>query len=125
MADRSFLSGSPRLVSGAATAPALGRPVPGRLAEGEKADVAIFDLAQLPFGAMHDPIQALVECGSADLRWLFVEGMIQDGKLVTVEKADLLRLAQEDGSSTWNDVPNWYPEGRSIEEIVPPAYPMR
>lgn len=131
VADRSFLSGSPRLVFDAATvnaADALGRPDLGRLAKGTRADLVIFDLSELRFGAVYDPIRALVECGSgADLRWSFVDGrmVVEDGKLATVDEADLLRLAHEDGSSTWDDVPNWYPGGRSVEEIVPPAYPMR
>lgn len=131
IADRDFLSGSPRLVFDAATvnaADALGRPDLGRLTPGAKADVVAFDLSNLRFGAIYDPIRSLVEIGTgADLRWSMVDGklLVDNRQPLTVDVEDLLTKAQIDGNETWTDIPNWYPGGRSIDEIVPPAYPIR
>ena len=131
VADRSFLSGTPRLVFDAATvnaADALGRPDLGRLAPGAKADVAVFDLGSLRYGAVHDPIRALVEYGSAgDVRCALVDGtpVVHDGRLANLDEEELLAAAVGESERLWRDVPNWYPRDRAIDDIVEPAYPIR
>ena len=131
VADRSFLAGTRRLAFDTSTvsaADALSRPDLGRLAPGAKADVAVFDLDHLQFGAIHDPIRSLVETGSApDLRWSLVDGesVVEDGRLVTFAEAVLRARARADGHALWSDLPNWYPGGRSIDDIVAPSYLIR
>jgi 5-methylthioadenosine/S-adenosylhomocysteine deaminase len=130
VADRSFRSGTPRDVFDAATvnaARALGRDDLGRLAPGAKADVVIFDLRQLHYGAVHDPIKSLVEVGSGtDVDLVLVDGktIVRDGELATVDQAALLAAAHGEAEKLWADVPNWIWGGRTIEQVVPPAYPI-
>ncbi|HEY8693214.1 MAG TPA: chlorohydrolase family protein, partial [Chloroflexota bacterium] len=47
-------------------ADALGRPDLGRLAPGAKADVLIINTPGLRWGAVHDPVKHLVDCGIGD-----------------------------------------------------------
>jgi cytosine/adenosine deaminase-related metal-dependent hydrolase len=130
VADRTFLSGTPRDVFDAATvnaARALGRDDLGRLAPGAKADVVVFNLRQPHFGAVYDPIKSLVEYGNgSDADLVIVDGKIvaRDGKLLTVDQDALLAEVQAEGEALWADVPNWMWGGRTIDQIVPPAYPL-
>jgi cytosine/adenosine deaminase-related metal-dependent hydrolase len=130
VADRSFLSGTPRDAFDGATvnaARALSRDDLGRLAPGAKADIAIFDLRKLHFGAVHDPIKSLVEVGSgADVDTVLVDGkvVVHDGKLANVNQDELLETAQREVEKLWADVPNWMWGGRDIDQVCPPAYPM-
>ena len=48
-------------------AKALRRDDLGRLAVGAKADIVLIDLEALRFGPIHDPIRALVYCGTGEL----------------------------------------------------------
>ncbi|HLH23648.1 MAG TPA: amidohydrolase family protein [Chloroflexota bacterium] len=130
VADRSFLSGTPRELFDAATvnaARALGRDDLGRLAPGANADVVVFDLRQPQFGAVYDPIKSLLEYGNGtDVDLVLVDGklVVQNGKLTTVDEDALLTEVQAEGEALWADVPNWMWGGRSVDEIVPPAYPI-
>src|SRR5437879_4920712 len=91
MADGSFRVGRPRDVFDAATlggARHLGRDALGRLAPGAKADIIVVDLRQAHFGAVHDPIKALVECGSGrDVETVIVDGqpLIESGKATRLD----------------------------------------
>ena len=128
VADRSFLSGTPRDVFDAATvnaARALGREDLGRLEPGAKADLVLFDLRKLHFGAVHDPIKSLVENGhTSDVDLVMVDGqvVVRDGRLTRVDEPALLEAAQAEAAHAWADVPNWMWGGRTIDEIVPPSY---
>ena len=80
------------------------------------------------YGAVHDPIKALVECGSgSDVETVIVDGqpLIDGGKAVRVDEAALLRAVQEEGERIWNAVPGWHFTGKTVDEIVPPSYPLR
>ena len=130
VADRSFLSGTPRDVYDAATinaARALRRDDLGRLAPGAKADLVLFDLRQTHYGAVYDPIKSLIEYGTgADAELVMVDGrvVVRDGQLQTVDQDALLAEVQAEGEALWADVPNWMWGGRTVDQIVPPAYPM-
>lgn len=131
VADRHFLSGTPRDVFDAATvnaAAALGRDDLGRLAPGAQADITVFDLDALHFGAVHDPVKSLVEHGSAqDVAHVWVAGrpVVRDGRLATMDEDALVAAAKAEGRRQWDDVPNWMWGGRSIDDAVPPSYPLR
>ena len=131
MADESFTVGHPRDVFDAATlggATHLGRDDIGRLAVGAKADIIIVDLLQVHYGAVHDPIKALVECGSGrDVETIIVDGetLIEQGKVLRFDEATMLREVQSEGERLWQAVPEWHWTGKRIDEIVPPSYPVR
>jgi 5-methylthioadenosine/S-adenosylhomocysteine deaminase len=131
MADESFVVGAPRDVFDAATlggARHVGRDDIGRLAPGAKADIIVVDLLQMHYGAVHDPIKALVECGSGrDVETVIVDGevLIEGGKAVRVDEAALLRAVQAEGEKLWHAVPEWHWTGKPVDEIVPPSYRIR
>jgi 8-oxoguanine deaminase len=72
----------------------LGRPDIGHLAPGMCADLALFDLANLPFagGAVHDPVGALLLCASPAAAYTIVDGRIRvaRGRLTAIELEPLL-----------------------------------
>jgi len=131
LADESFTVGKPRDVFDAATlggATHLGRDDIGRLAVGAKADIIIVDLLQMHFGAVHDPIAALVECGNgSDVETIIVDGktLVEHGKAVHFDEAAMLREVQTEGERIWQAVPDWHWTGKSVDEIVPPSYPIK
>src|SRR5207237_2632282 len=97
IADESFMVGKPRDVFDAATlggATHLGRDDLGRLAPGAKADIIVVDLLQVHYGAVHDPIKALVECGNGrDVETVIVDGqmLVEHGKAVRFDEQAMLR----------------------------------
>ena len=123
--------GRPQDVFDAATlggARHLGRDDLGRLAPGAKADIIVVDLLQLNYGAVHDPIKALVECGSGrDVETVIVDGqvLVEGERAVRVDEAALLRDVQAAGERLWSAVPQWHWSGKPLDEIVPPSYPIR
>ena len=131
IADGSFTVGKPRDVFDAATlggATYLGRDDIGRLAVGAKADIIVVDLLQVHYGAVHDPIKALVECGSGrDVETIIVDGqiLVEHGKAVRFDEAAMLREVQAEGERIWQSVPEWHWTGKSVDDIVPPSYPVR
>jgi len=131
MADGSFRVGRPRDVFDAATlggARHLGRDDLGRLAPGAKADIIVVDLRQAHFGAVHDPIKALVECGSGrDVETVIVDGqpLIESGKATRLDEPALLAAVQAEGERLWRGVPEWHWSGKPLDEVVPPSYPVR
>ena len=130
VADRSFLSGTPRQVFDAATvnpAKALGRDDLGRLAPGSKADVVLFDMRKMHFGAIFDPIKSLVELGSAsDVELVMVDGkpLVEDGQLLNMDQPTVLAGLQSEAEKLWASMPQWTWGGRRPEDMVPPSYPM-
>jgi cytosine/adenosine deaminase-related metal-dependent hydrolase len=131
IADESFTVGKPRDVYDAATlggATHLGRDDIGRLDVGAKADIIVVDLLQMHYGAVHDPIKALVECGSGrDVETIIVDGqiLVEQGKAVRFDEAAMLREVQLEGERIWQSVPEWHWTGKRVDDIVPPSYPVR
>jgi 8-oxoguanine deaminase len=72
----------------------LGRSDIGHLAVGMCADIVLFDLITLSFagGAVHDPVGALLLCGSPQTDYAVVNGrvVVQHGQLSTLDLGPLL-----------------------------------
>jgi 5-methylthioadenosine/S-adenosylhomocysteine deaminase len=131
VAEQSFMAGHPRDVFNAATlagAKMLGRDDLGRLAKAAKADISIINLRDLAFGAIRDPIRSLMETAvSRDVRTVIVDGevLIENGKYLRLNEEELLEKVQLKGEQLWASVPQWHWTGKSIDEVVPPAFRMR
>jgi cytosine/adenosine deaminase-related metal-dependent hydrolase len=131
MADGSFRVGQSRDVFDAATlggARHLGRDDLGRLAPGAKADIIVVDLRQVHYGAVHDPIKSLVECGTGrDVETVIVDGetLLEGGKATRLDEPALLAAVQAEGERLWHAVPEWHWSGKPLDEIAPPSYPVR
>jgi cytosine/adenosine deaminase-related metal-dependent hydrolase len=130
LADESFVVGKARDVFDAATlggARHVGRDDIGRLAPGAKADIIVVDLLQLHYGAVHDPIKAQVECGSGrDEEVVIVDGrtLVEGGRALHVDERALLASVQQESERLWDKLPEWHRTGKSVDEIVPPSYPI-
>jgi cytosine/adenosine deaminase-related metal-dependent hydrolase len=131
LAEGSFRVGRPQDVFDAATlggARSLARDDLGRLAPGAKADIIVIDLLQAHYGAIHDPIKALIECGSgSDVETVIVDGqsLIENGKATRMDEAALLAAVQAEGERLWHAVPEWHWSGKAVDDVVPPSYPVR
>jgi 5-methylthioadenosine/S-adenosylhomocysteine deaminase len=129
-AEGSFRVGQARDVFDAATlggAQALGRDDLGRLAPGALADIVMVDLRGTHFGAVHDPIKSLVECGSgSDIDTVIVNGrtLLEGRKAVALDEQKLLAEVQESGERTWAGLPSWHWRGATIDEVAPMSYPV-
>ena len=130
LADGSFRVGRPQDVFDAATlggARHLGRDDLGRLAPGAKADIIVVDLRHLHYGAVHDPIKALVDCGSGrDVETVIVDGqvLVEGGRAARIDEQALLNDVQAEGERLWKAIPQWHWTGKPLDEIVPPSYPI-
>jgi len=131
LADESFTVGKPRDVFDAATlggARHLGRDDLGRLAPGAKADIIVIDLLKMHYGAVHDPIKSVVECGNgSDVETVIVDGepLVEGGRALRVDEAALLRQVQAEGERLWHAVKDWHWTGQTVDEIVPPSYTLK
>lgn len=131
IADESFTAGKPREVFDAATlggATHIGRDDIGRLAVGAKADIIVVNLLQVHYGAVHDPIKAVVERGNgSDVETIIVDGqtLVEHSKAVRFDEAAMLREIQKEGERMWRVLPEWHWTGKGVDEIVPPSYPVR
>jgi 5-methylthioadenosine/S-adenosylhomocysteine deaminase len=111
-----------------AGANALGRTDLGRLAAGCKADLVIIDLRTSRYGPVRDPINALVEYGSgADVQTVIVNGdvVVENGRSTKIDDEQLFAQAQAGANRAWD---NWAARdwnGRTVEQINPPAFPTR
>jgi 5-methylthioadenosine/S-adenosylhomocysteine deaminase len=129
-ADGSFRVGRARDAFDAATlggARALGRDDLGRLAPGAKADIVMVDLRGIHFGAVHDPIRALVEYGSgADIDTVIVDGrtLVQGRQALVVDEAKLLEEVRASGERTWAELPSWHWRGATVDEVAPMSYAL-
>jgi cytosine/adenosine deaminase-related metal-dependent hydrolase len=130
-AEGDYLAGSYRDVFNAATlggAKALGRDDLGRLCAGAKADLLVVDLAKTEYGAVFDPIKALVEYGSGrDIERVIIDGktVVENGLFLGVDEAELLSKVQAEAEMIWAKIPEWDVLGRRAEEISPWAFPLK
>ena len=86
------------------------------------------DLLQLNYGAVHDPIKALVDCGSGrDVETVIVDGqvLVEGSRALHVDEQALLRDVQAEGERLWTAIPQWHWTGKPLDEIAPPSYPVR
>jgi cytosine/adenosine deaminase-related metal-dependent hydrolase len=131
IADQSFRVGQPRDVFDAATLGAaafLGRDDLGRLAPGAKADVIVVDLRRMHYGAVRDPIKSLIECGSGnDVETVIVDGqvLLEAGRATRLDEVALLAAVGAEAERLGHAVPDWHWSGKTLDEIVPPSYPVR
>lgn len=131
VAERSFLAGRPRDVFNAVTlggARLLGRDDLGRLAKGAKADIVIVNLKEIAFGAIRDPIKALVETAvSRDVRSVIVDGeiLVDGGRYLRLDEQELLERVQAQAERIWESVPRWHWTGKGVDEVIPPAFRWR
>jgi cytosine/adenosine deaminase-related metal-dependent hydrolase len=131
LVDKNASGARPADVFNAATiagADGLGRKDLGRLAAGAKADLVILDLRTTRYGPARDPINALVEYGSgADIETVIVDGevVIEDGRSTRIDDAELFGQAEAATKRAWDNwaVRDW--NGRTVEQINPPAFPTR
>jgi cytosine/adenosine deaminase-related metal-dependent hydrolase len=65
----------------------LGRPDCGSLEPGKRADIAVWDVSGVEAAGAWDPVAALILCGPARVRDLFVEGrrVVRDGQMATID----------------------------------------
>ena len=131
LVDKKYHGARPDRVFNAATvwgARALGRDDLGKIAPGAKADVVIVDLLSTRYGPARDPITALVEYGSgADVDTVLVNGevVIESGRSTRIDEAELYARAETAAKRAWDNWPKRDWAGRSVEEIIPPAFPTR
>ena len=131
VAERKFTAGQPRDVFNAVTiggAKLVGRNDIGRLQKGAKADITIIDLKNIAFGAIRDPIRAVVETAvSRDVRTVIVDGetLVDNGKYLRLDETELLEKVQAKAEQVWQSVPKWHWTGKNVDDIVPPAFKIR
>jgi cytosine/adenosine deaminase-related metal-dependent hydrolase len=131
VAEKSFMAGHPRDVFNAITlsgAKMLGRNDLGRLEKGAKADIAIINLRDIAFGAVRDPIRALMETAvSRDVRTVIVDGetLVDDGTYLRLNEGELLEKVQAKGEQVWDSLPKWHWTGKSVDEIVRPSFKIK
>lgn len=109
-----------------AGADALRRPDLGRLGPGSKADIAVFDMADLRIAPRIDPLQTLVYGATGRVtRATIVDGRLsmRDGQVAGIDMA----AARIQAQAQFDALVATYPE-RSfghppVAEIFPPAYP--
>jgi cytosine/adenosine deaminase-related metal-dependent hydrolase len=131
LVDRNASGARPADIFNAATvggADALGRKDLGRLAPGAKADVVIVNLRTTRYGPVRDPINALVEYGSgADVDTVLVDGeiVIANGRSTRIDEDELFAQAEAGAKRAWDSWADRDWNGRSTEDINPPAFPTR
>jgi cytosine/adenosine deaminase-related metal-dependent hydrolase len=131
LVDKNASGARPTDVFNAATvggARALGRDDLGRLAAGTKADLVIINLRNTRYGPWRDPINALVEYGSgADVETVIVDGtiVVENGRSTRIDEAELLAQAESGAKRAWDNWAGRDWNGRTVEQIIPAAFPTR
>jgi 5-methylthioadenosine/S-adenosylhomocysteine deaminase len=131
LVDKNASGARPADVFNAATiggAEALGRKDLGRLAAGAKADLVVINLRTTRYGPARDPINALVEYGSgADVETVIVDGevVVENGRSTRIDDEELFAQAEAGTKRAWDNWPQRDWNGRSVEQIIPPAFPTR
>lgn len=113
-----------------AAADALGRPDLGRLAPGARADITVVDLAPpatLRTGPAWDPIKTMVETGIGDdVTAVIVAGRLRmrDRRIPGVDLAELRAASQAAVPPLLDNLPEWDPLGRRLNEMCPWSMPV-
>ena len=53
------------------------------------------------------------------------EALVEAAIQYAEDAAALLRAVQEEGERLWHAIPEWHWTGKTVDEIVPPSYPVR
>ncbi len=128
--DQNYLAGQPRDVFYAATlAPCrfLRRDDLGRLTPGAKADILLITLDHLGAAFYVDPIKALVDFGHGhDVDTVIVDGkiLVEGGQALHVDEEAMYARAREATHRYWQRLPTWHWAGHTVEQLVPPAFPL-
>lgn len=108
-------------------AKAIGRDDLGRIAEGAKADLVIWEGDSVWMSPLRDPIKNIVFNAQAEnVKTVIVNGKIvmQDGVIPGVSDIKVLaRKLQEAGVRMWANVPKGDWAGREVDEISPQSFP--
>jgi cytosine/adenosine deaminase-related metal-dependent hydrolase len=129
--DGNYQAGLARDVFNAATIGGcrfLAREDLGRLAPGARADILLIDLDHLGAPVYADPIKALVDGASGrDVDTVIVDGqvLVRGGRTTRVDEDAVLARARAATEHYWSRVPSWRWDGASVDQIVPPAFPIR
>jgi cytosine/adenosine deaminase-related metal-dependent hydrolase len=125
-----FAVASSRAVFEAATinaAKALGRDDLGRLAPGAKADIVSINMDQITIGPYFDPVRAIVNCANGrDVDMVVVDGVtiLEQGCLSRVDEQKMLHDAKRITERDITKILSEYWQGRSLEEVAPPSFPI-
>jgi cytosine/adenosine deaminase-related metal-dependent hydrolase len=128
--DANYQVGLPRDVFNAATLGAcrfLRRSDLGRLAPGAKADILLINLDHLGAPVYADPIKALVDAGCGrDVDTVIVDGkvLVQGGRTMRIDEDEVYAKARQATEHYWSQVPGWRWDGATVEQIIPPAFPL-
>jgi len=128
--DANYQAGLARDVFNAATVGGcrfLGREDLGRLAPGAKADILLINLDHAGGSLYADPIKALVDSASGrDVDTAIVDGqvLVQGGRATRVDEDAVYAKAREVTQHYWSRVPSWRWDGATVDQIVPPAFPI-
>jgi cytosine/adenosine deaminase-related metal-dependent hydrolase len=129
--DGNYQAGLARDVFNAATIGGcrfLAREDLGRLAPGARADILLIDLDHLGGPVYADPIKALVDSASGrDVDTVIVDGqvLVQGGRATRVDEDAVLAKARAATEHYWSRVPGWRWDRAGVDQIVPPAFPIR
>jgi cytosine/adenosine deaminase-related metal-dependent hydrolase len=128
--DGNYQAAVPRDVFNAATLGGcrfLRRTDLGRLAPGAKADILLITLDHLRAPIYTDPIKALVDAGtSRDIDTVIVDGkvLVQGGRATRIDEDEVYAKARQATQAYWRHVPSWRWDGSTVDQIVPPAFPI-
>src|SRR5258706_854141 len=107
---------------------ALGRADLGRLSVGAKADAVIINLRTTRYGPVREPINALVGYGGGGVVETInfdVAVVVEDRRSTRTHDDGLLTQAEGGAKRAWDNWAGRDWNGRSVGEIIPPAFPKR
>ena len=90
--------------------------------------MVIINLRTTRYGPWRDPINALIEYGSgADVETVIVDGeiVIENGRSTRIDEDELFVQANTGAQRAWDAWASRDWNGRSTEDIIPPAFPTR
>ena len=128
--DGNYQAGLARDVFNAATVGGcrfLGREDLGRLAAGAKADILLINLDHVGGSALRGPDQGPGGWGVGPRRGYRDRGrqvLVQGGRATRVDEAAVYAKAREVTQHYWSRVPSWRWDGATVDQIVPPAFPI-